>query len=250
MLTKTMPAVIKAAEPTDEAGQAGQFEAIVSVFGNVDFIGDRVMPGAFDDTLKAWEAKGDPIPVLWSHMHADPDYHIGWVEDAKETDAGLWVRAQLDLDAPKANQVWRLLKGRRVTQFSFAYDIDEAGTVTEDGEEINELRKLTVHEVGPTLLGMNPATQLLDTKTLAALAHEMREGTRPVNTEFEALIRTASKTFGEMVALLDSRKTPAKPGASQSVDPNRSTSAANRGPVEALVQIELIDDEPAKPDAA
>lgn len=243
MLTKTMPAAFKADESTDDTGQAGQFEAIVSVFGNVDFIGDRVVKGAFADTLKAWEAKGDPIPVLWSHMSADPDYHIGYVEDAKETDTGLWVRGQLDLEAPKAQQVWRLLKGRRVTQFSFAYDIDEAGMVTEDGEEINELRKLTLHEVGPTLLGMNPATQLLDTKTLAALVTEVREGTRPVSAELEALIRTVAKNVDEIVTMLDNRKTPAKPGPSHQVDPTGSTAAANRGPVEALVQIAQLDDD-------
>ncbi|WP_420123199.1 HK97 family phage prohead protease [Nakamurella sp.] len=162
MKVKTFPGRVKAAgEPgTDE----GVFEAIVSVFGNVDSVGDVVMPGAFTDTLAEWAAKGDPIPVLWSHMSHDPDYHIGEVIEAKEVDEGLWVKARIDLDEPKSRKVFKLLKGRRVTQFSFAYDIDEGGWGKRGDEEIYELRKLKLYEVGPTLIGANQDTELLAVK--------------------------------------------------------------------------------------
>ena len=33
----------------------GEVEAIVSVFSNVDLMGDRVMPGAFKANLAAWK---------------------------------------------------------------------------------------------------------------------------------------------------------------------------------------------------
>lgn len=160
MLTKSCPVQIKAV--ADDTTDDGTFEAIVSVFGNVDTYGDRVMQGAFTDTLAEWEAKDAPIPVLWSHMSQDPDYHIGYVEAAEERPEGLWVRARLDTDAPKAAQVYRLLKGKRVTQFSFAYDVieEKAGP---DGT--NELLKLWVHEVGPTPLGANPLTELVGAKS-------------------------------------------------------------------------------------
>ena len=45
-------------------GETGTFEATVAVFGNVDRGGDRIMPGAFKDTLERWKASGDPIPVI------------------------------------------------------------------------------------------------------------------------------------------------------------------------------------------
>src|SRR4051794_34202657 len=99
MLTKSCPVEVKA--DVSQEAEDGTFEAIVSVFGNVDSYGDRVMPGAFTDSLAEWEAKGAPIPVLWSHLSQDPDYHIGWVEKAEERPEGLWVRARLDLDGPK-----------------------------------------------------------------------------------------------------------------------------------------------------
>lgn len=142
-------------------GTAGEFEALVSVFGNVDYGGDRVVKGAFAKSLAAWEASGDPIPVLWNHDRSNPLAHIGKVLEAKETDEGLWIRAALDVQKPFAKQVYDLLAERRVKEFSFAYGVKDS-TPTDDALELKEL---DVYEVGPTLQGMNPATQLLAVKS-------------------------------------------------------------------------------------
>lgn len=164
------PVAFKAAADDEPAGT---FEAIVSVFGNVDSVGDVVMPGAFADDLEAWKSSGDPIPVIWSHDWNDPDSHIGEVLDAKEIEEGLWIKGRLDLESPspvaaaRAAQVGRLLKGRRVTQFSFAYDTLEGAWAERDGVDVYELRKLHVFEVGPTLVGANRSTRLLDAKRQA-----------------------------------------------------------------------------------
>lgn len=173
MKIKSAPFKVKAA---GDGGLAdGQFEAIVSVFGNVDSVGDVVMPGAFADTLAAWAAKGDPIPVIWSHDWHDPFSHLGGVVEAKEVDEGLWVKGELDLDNEKAAQVYRLLKGRRVTQFSFAYDVIEGAWVEKDGQTYYELRKLDLFEVGPTLVGANQETELLAVKA-RHLADRLKAG--------------------------------------------------------------------------
>jgi hypothetical protein len=157
---------------TDAAGAlTGEFEAIVSVFGNVDKGGDRVMPGAFTDTLAAWKASGDPIPVIWSHMWENPEAHIGSIDpaDASETETGLKVAGKLDVDKPFAAQVAHLLAARRVKEFSFGYSVVK-GKRTNDG--VMELQSLDLFEVGPTLKGMNPATELLAAK---ALAHDLED---------------------------------------------------------------------------
>jgi HK97 family phage prohead protease len=102
----------KAVNPT-----TGIFEAVASVFGNVDTVGDRVMPGAFKASLARWAMSGDPIPVLWSHRWDDPEAHIGIVLAAEERSEGLWIKAQLDVEKPFARQVYDLLKTRRVKEF-------------------------------------------------------------------------------------------------------------------------------------
>src|SRR5690625_1602247 len=151
MLVKSYPVRVKAAGDGEDEGT---FEAIVSVFGNVDSYGDVVMPGAFKDTLAEWAERGDPIPVYWSHRMDDPAYLIGAVREARETDEGLWVKGRLRLEddpaASKARQVYGLLRDRLVTQFSFAYDEVEARPGKLDGEDVWELHKLKVYEVGPT----------------------------------------------------------------------------------------------------
>lgn len=169
-MQKFAPARIKAAGEPDGLAD-GQFRALVSVFGNKDSMGDVVVPGAFTDTLAAWAESGDRIPVYWSHQMQDPDFNVGWVEEAQETADGLEVLAQIDLDpdaSSKAKQVYRLLKGRRVTQFSFAYDVEDGGPVEKDGDSYNELRKLKLYELGPTPIGANTETELLGVKDLVA----------------------------------------------------------------------------------
>lgn len=248
MLTKTLPATVKAAT---EDGDQGTFEALVAVFGNVDSVGDRIVKGAFTDTLKEWSASGDPIPVLWSHLRDNPDYHIGVVTDAKETDQGLVVNGKLDLDNPTAAQVWRLLKGRRVTQFSFAYDILDGGPVDTDGERVYELRRLKLYEVGPTLIGANQATELLGTKSaireLAQVAAGLKAG-RVLSAKNEDLLRQAHQSIGDVLAALDdsgkaTADEPAKtedPHGGKVEEPMRRSPAAELSALDALeLDIEL-----------
>jgi HK97 family phage prohead protease len=244
VLTKTVPMTLLKAESSDGATD-GQFEAIVSVFGNVDHGGDRVVAGAFADTLAAWEAKGDPIPVLWSHRSEDPEYHIGYTLEAKELlpgdgqlpealkgNGGLYVKAQLDLDATKAAQVWRLLKGRRVTQFSFAYDIAQAAPIVEDGQNILELQRLDLFEVGPTLLGMNADTDLIGVKRhLDEIARQAKAG-RVLSAKHEGLLRTAQDSIGEVLAALqdDGKANPATAQGATEEPPGAKAAGATAGP--------------------
>jgi HK97 family phage prohead protease len=141
----------------------GEFEALVSVFGNVDYGGDRVMPGAFTNTLAKWRASGDPIPVIWNHEWSNPFAHIGKAdpEQAQETDEGLLVKGTLDMGKPFAAQVYDLLSERRVKELSFGYNVVDS----EQKDGALNLLEVDLFEVGPTLKGMNPATQLLAVKS-------------------------------------------------------------------------------------
>ena len=206
MLFKSCPSKVKAAGEQDGL-KDGEFEAIVSVFGNVDSYGDVVMPGAFAKTLEEWAAQGDPIPIYYSHRMDDPDFNIGHVLEAKEIKEGLWIKGLIDLEDPlpgsKAPQVHRLLKGRRVTQFSFAYDISKAEwakTKNADGEdvEVYELHELKLHEVGPTPIGANQSTTLLGVKSAGEharqLAAEVKAG-RVLSSKNENVLREAAQSL-------------------------------------------------------
>lgn len=121
MATKSLTASVKAA-PDGE----GTFTGYASVFGNVDSYGDVVQKGAFANTLAAWQEKGKTIPVLFGHDFSDPFSNIGGVTSAEEDDHGLKVTGALDLENPKAAQVYRLLKDGRISDMSFAFDVNSS----------------------------------------------------------------------------------------------------------------------------
>src|SRR5262245_17752090 len=178
----------------------GEFEAVVAVMGNVDLQGDRTMPGAFTKTLDEWRGRGDPIPVIWSHDWGDPFAHIGYVDpqeayevmagDEKalgDMQGGLFVRGHLDVDKPYAKQVYDLLKDRRVTEWSWAYEVVDEERNTKD--HANELNEVKLFEVGPTLKGANPATTTLGVKSVLEVAakeeHDLNLVTRALNVDRE-----------------------------------------------------------------
>lgn len=257
MRFKTAPARVKAAGEQDGLAP-GEFKALVSVFGNIDSYGDVVLPGAFTDTLAEWEAKGDPIPVYWSHRMDDPDFNIGHVISAEETDEGLLVHGALDIEdtAPtsKAPQVNRLLKGRRVTQFSFAYDIVEGGPAVreaDDGEEhYYELRKLRLFEVGPTPLGANDQTELLAAKA-ADTAHDaavMVKAGRVLAEKHIDSLRTAQDAIGAVIAAAeatpdDQGKASAPPEAKTAATDEEPSGAKSAAPVEEPRASASVDDD-------
>jgi HK97 family phage prohead protease len=152
----------KSFEPLDTKvdAESGTFEAHVAIFNNVDKGGDRIKPGAFAKSLERWKASGDPIPVIFNHDWGTPDAHVGVVTDATETEKGLFVRGTLDVaDNPVAKQVHRLMARRSLKEFSFGYSVPKGGEKrAKDGA--NDLLEIDLAEVGPTLKGMNPATEL------------------------------------------------------------------------------------------
>jgi HK97 family phage prohead protease len=148
---------------TDE----GKVTALVSVWDNVDFQGDRVRRGAFAKSLADWRKSGDPIPVVVDHDWSIGG-HVGYVDprNVEEVDEGLLARdIQFDLDDPKAARVFKLIKQRRIKEWSFAYNTIRQKKL-DDGS--NELLELEILEISSTLKGANPLTQTLSAKSQRA----------------------------------------------------------------------------------
>jgi HK97 family phage prohead protease len=197
MLMKNATKVRLKAGP-DDGLEEGQFEAYASIFGNKDSYGDVVMPGAFTDTLTNWKDSGSNIPLLFGHNMSDPDFNLGHVMDAKEDDRGLLTLNQLDLENPKSAQTYRLIKGRRINQMSFAYDVQEGGWAKrqkdadndpDDYEEIFELRKLKLYEVSVVPIGANQETEITAFKAAELAERALADG-RLTQGDFNALLKS------------------------------------------------------------
>jgi len=199
---KTAKVQIKAGP--EDGLEDGQFVAYCSVFGNVDSYGDVVMAGAFTDTLADWQGAKGLLPVLWGHDTQDPFSNIGSVTEAVEDAKGLKVTAQLDLESPKAAQVYRLLKGGRVSSMSFAYDVVEGGPAKSEAlGDYFELRKLKLYEVSVVPVGANDQTEILAIKAAVdALTAGVKAG-RVLSTANEKALRAVHEQMMEAASQMD-----------------------------------------------
>ena len=129
-----------------------------------DSYGDIVAPGAFTDTLAEWKSSGNVLPVLYGHRADDPTYNVAGTTQATEDDHGLLIRATFD-ETPMAEQVYQLVKSKRLAQASFAYDVQASAPVTlEGGVEATELQKLKLYEVSLVPVGANQDTSVVGVK--------------------------------------------------------------------------------------
>lgn len=105
---KTFPFEIKAL--TDE----GTFEGYAAIFGTPDALGEVVMPGAFNKTIK----EGKRRPMLWYH---DPRNPIGTAE-LEIDEKGLKIRGEFDMNVQAAREKHSLMKKGAIRGLSFGFN--------------------------------------------------------------------------------------------------------------------------------
>lgn len=178
---KIKSATVQVKADDEDGTTSGTFEAYASVFGNRDSYGDIVQKGAFKDTLKEWSDSGNVLPVLYGHDFADPFSNIGSVVDAVEDDHGLKITGKLDLDNPKAAQVHKLLQEKRLSQMSFAFDVQKGAWSEDEDGEYYSIDKVKLYEVSVVPIGANQETEILAVKSAqcATCGTRSKDGTRP-----------------------------------------------------------------------
>lgn len=205
MLTKNSPACNVKAGPDDGLNE-GEFIVYPSTFIKTpDSYGDIVAPGAFLKTIATWKNSGNTLPGLFGHRMDDPDYYVASALDMGEDEHGWWVKGVFDLESPKGKQTYRLVKGRRITQLSFAYDIiDAKGVELENGVRAYELRELKVYEFSFVPIGANQDTSVVAIKAITdQVAQDIKAG-RTLSAKNEDELRTAHEAIGRVLAVLDS----------------------------------------------
>jgi HK97 family phage prohead protease len=194
----------------DDGLADGEFLVYPSTFTRTpDAYGDVVAKGAFAGTLAEWHDSGNTMPGLYGHRMDDPDYFVAGASEMGEDDHGWWVKGAFDLESPKGNQVYRLTKGRRLSQLSFAYDVLDEGKIDlGGGETANELRKLKVYEFSFVPIGANQDTSVVAVKS---------SPTSPLRDIVDNVIgelKSSFVTHDELTALLGVESTERKTSAS------------------------------------
>lgn len=160
----------------------GVIEGYGSIFGNVDDGGDKVMPGAFAESLAKARQTGRTIKMLWNH---DPSQPIGVWEDLAEDGKGLWGKGRLVLDVPKAREVHALFKAKALDGLSIGYHTKLA----EPDGNVRLLKSLDLFEISPVTFAMNGRAKVTAVKSDDDILNKLRAGDRLTEREFEAMVK-------------------------------------------------------------
>jgi len=179
-----------------KAEATGRIRAgIAAVFGNVDAVGDRVMPGAFAKTIQEGAKR---CKFLWNHSYQHPpvasilelrelsrsELPAEVLEKSPDATGGLLVKREY-YDVDLANWILKAIDAGDINEMSFAFDIIQASTRTElvDGDaektqEVRELLELKLYDTSDVLWGCNFATVAdgakgLDTLPLGVIASQL-----------------------------------------------------------------------------
>ncbi len=157
-------------------GEPGEFRAVFSTFNVKDHDGDVTLPGAFTD--------GQKVRIsYWGHRWADLPVGRGEIHsDEKEA----WVDGRFFLDTEAGKETYQTVKNLgELQEWSYGFDILERSEGEYDGDQVQFLRRLDVHEVSPVMLGAG-----IDTRTTA-----IKEGRRNSGSDRDRIQRIHDLTL-------------------------------------------------------
>lgn len=172
MKTKTLSGL----KVVDE--EKGAVEAVFATLGVIDHDGDVTLPGAFTDGAKvrisaynhaSW---GDALPVGKGTIREDGNEAI--------------LSGQFFMDTTAGADTFKTVKQLEdLGEWSYGFDVVESEPGEMNGQSVQFLKTLLVHEVSPVILGAG-----LGTRTLAAKARGMKltDHAEAVLTDLKGLV--------------------------------------------------------------
>jgi HK97 family phage prohead protease len=149
-------------------GDAGELEAVVAVFNNVDAGNDRIIPGFFSKSIERKLPKG-----VWGHDWVTP---VAKTLEARELLpgnpalpetlrdlGGLYIKARFNLETQRGREAYSDIKFGIIDEFSIGYKATR--TKTEEKSGVRELIEGELYEWSPVLVGMNDRTALMSIKS-------------------------------------------------------------------------------------
>lgn len=158
--------------------EAGHIAGIAAGFNNVDFGGDRILPGAFAKSLTG-RAR---IPMLFGHDDRRP---IGSWSKFAETEKGLEVEGKISVKARDGGEAYELVKDGALAGLSIGYRAIKEKMVG----KVRDLMEIYLHEVSLVSVGMNPVAVVTGVKQIEDLRARLAAGDRLTEREWELLLK-------------------------------------------------------------
>jgi len=141
-------------EVKENAGR-GTIEGYASTY-DLDLGGDRVIPGAFTQTIKSF--KENPV-MLFSHNSAMP---IGSWTDLVEDKKGLNVKGEINLKTTLGRDTFELIKGNDLKGLSIGYENKKSNVDPTTG--VNNLIEIKLWEISVVAIPMNQGSWIMGAK--------------------------------------------------------------------------------------
>lgn len=134
----------------------GSFSGYASVFDAVDTCNDRVVRGAFKDSLLTFQKLGRMPKMLWQHNVQDV---IGIWHDLREDDHGLHVKGQILLDVQKGREAYSLMQAKAIDGLSIGFNIIES--LKGSTKNVRLLTKINLIEISLVTLPANTQANVI-----------------------------------------------------------------------------------------
>lgn len=146
----------------------GEFEGLAAVYKNVDFGGDKFLPGVFADSISQNKGK---VPILRDHL-ATVMGNAGFGKSADEDGIGLAIVGVLNLEKEAGREARAMMKQAKKMGINIALSV--GFTIAEGGAKfvkgIREISKATLWEYSIVVFGMNPKARVSSIKSLKEIA--------------------------------------------------------------------------------
>lgn len=182
-----------------DEGKSMSFDGYGAVFNNVDGGGDKILPGAFTETLAEWKMGGRLPTMLYQHgkQGGGPVMPVGVWTDMSEDSHGLRVKGQL-FDHTLGRDLYVAMKGGGIGGLSIGYRAKELARPPVGAAERRQIKTVSLVEVSLVNDPMNSLARLTsvksadelkqEIKTLSALGDLMREALGWSRSQTEAVL--------------------------------------------------------------
>lgn len=157
--------------------ESGYVEGLAAGYGNIDFGGDRILPGSIGKSLEGRSG----VPMLLYHDMQRP---VGKWAEFQESDDGLITKGRISIKTRDGGEAYELVKDGALAGLSIGYEALKHRMVG----KVRELTELLLHEVSLVTVGMNPKALVTGFKTNDVFARWVA-GDRPQRRELEGFLK-------------------------------------------------------------
>lgn len=146
-----------------EQKPANRICGYAAVYSNIDQGRDKILPGAFEDSIRAFQTKASSLKMLREHR---PDKLLGVWDTVADSPKGLYVEGEPELDVSYAQDAMKLVKSGALDGISIGYRVQKTSFADDEQGTYRVIEKAQLVEASLVAFPMNEEARVTDVKQL------------------------------------------------------------------------------------